>query len=72
MNHQDNRHEVEHPTDSSVVAATHSLSDSEILPDGTIPNGTIPNQSPIKMTIILSKNMILGKKNSVITTLLWL
>ena len=32
MNHQDDRHEVEHPTDSSVVAATHSLSDSEIVP----------------------------------------
>ena len=32
VNHQDDRYEVERPTDSSVVAATHFLSDSEILP----------------------------------------
>ena len=32
MNHQDDRHEIEHLTDSSVVAATRSLSDREILP----------------------------------------
>ena len=32
VNHPDYRHEVEHPPDSSVVTATHSLSDNEILP----------------------------------------
>ena len=32
VNHQDHRHEVEDPTDSFVIAATDSLSDSKILP----------------------------------------
>ena len=31
VNYQDARHKVEHLTDSFVVAATHSLTDSEIL-----------------------------------------
>ena len=61
VNHQDDRHEVECPTDSSVVVVTHSLSDSARY----CPDRTIPNQSVIETTIMLSKNMILGKNHSV-------